>query len=286
MSKKTKIIIGVLVAVLILCALFYVIKYREINNTEENENPSIQPKVLSYKTKIEELPQDYSIEDAIKDNCVISVHGSKVYNEDVLENFLSNVNNNIADSIRSINFTIEGDMLITEINFKGNNIFETCLDWTRDKFSSEEDRTYKYQQFSTLVTDEIDGTKEIYLKNSDTENNNELYIIYYQTDAEIINKEKDNVVLTLDDEIKDNSIWCGTFQLIWNDLKNDLAKQDIVFTPQLKVVENLNKETFKAEDLTDKYYYKVVDTPALALKENGKDTPYFAGKISNITKFQ
>lgn len=264
MSKKTQIIIGVLAVVLILCAIFYVVKYKEINNTEENENSSVQPKVVSYKTKIEELPQDYSIEDAIKDNCVISVHGSKVYNEDVLENFLNNVNNNIADSIRSINFTIEGDMLITEINFKENNIFDTCLDWTRDKFSSEEDRTYKYQQFSTLVTDEIDGTKEIYLKNSDTENNNELYIIYYQTDAEIINKE--NVVLTLDDEIKDNSIWCGTFQLIWNDLKNDLAKKDIVFTPQLKVVENLNKETFKAEDLTDKYYYKVVDTPSLALK--------------------
>lgn len=204
MSKKTKIIIGVLAVVLILCAIFYVIKYKEINNSEENENPSVQPKVLSYKTKIEELPQDYSIEDAIKDNCVISVHGSKVYNEDVLENFLNNVNNNIPDSIRSINFTVEGDMLITEINFKGNNIFETCLDWTRDKFSGEEDRTYKYQQFSNLVTNEIDGTKEIYLKNSDAENNNELYIIYYQTDEEIINKE--NVVLTLDDEIKDNSI--------------------------------------------------------------------------------
>ena len=34
-------------------------------------------------------------------------------------------------------------------------------------------------------------------------------------------------VLTLEDEIQNDSIWCGTFQLIWNDLKNDLAKQDI-----------------------------------------------------------
>lgn len=72
--------------------------------------------------------------------------------------------------------------------------------------------------------------------------------------------------LTLEDEIKDNTIWCGTFQLIWNDLKNDLVKQDIVFTPQLNVVANLNKETFSASDISDKYYYKKVGIPSLELK--------------------
>lgn len=74
-------------------------------------------------------------------------------------------------------------------------------------------------------------------------------------------------VLTLDDEITDNTIWCGTFQLIWNDLKNDLAKQDIVFNPQLKVVENLNKETFTTKELSETSYYKKIGTPSLKLKE-------------------
>lgn len=76
-------------------------------------------------------------------------------------------------------------------------------------------------------------------------------------------------VMSLEDELnKDNdAIWCGTFQLIWNDLKNDLVKQDIVFTPQLKVIENLNKETFTVNDLSEKYYYKKVGTPSLQLKE-------------------
>lgn len=74
-------------------------------------------------------------------------------------------------------------------------------------------------------------------------------------------------VLTLDDEITDNTIWCGTFQLIWNDLKNDLAKQDIVFNPQLKVVENLNKETFTTKELSEASYYKKIGTPSLKLKE-------------------
>ena len=74
-------------------------------------------------------------------------------------------------------------------------------------------------------------------------------------------------VLSLEDDVQNDTIWCGTFQLIWNDLKNDLAKQDIEFRPQLKVVENLNKETFTTDDISDKYYYKKIGTPSLALKE-------------------
>ena len=74
-------------------------------------------------------------------------------------------------------------------------------------------------------------------------------------------------VPTLEDEIQDNTIWCGTFQLIWNDLKNDIVKQDIVFNPQLDVIKNLNKETFTTKDISEKYFYKKVGTPSLELKE-------------------
>ena len=81
------------------------------------------------------------------------------------------------------------------------------------------------------------------------------------------NTEELSTVLTLEDKIQDDTIWCGTFQLLWNDLKNDLAKQDIVFSPQLEVVENLNKETFTVEDLSEKYYYKKIGTPSIELKQ-------------------
>lgn len=74
-------------------------------------------------------------------------------------------------------------------------------------------------------------------------------------------------VLSLEDEIQNDAIWCGTFQLIWNDLKNDLAKQDIVFEPQLQVIENLNKETFTTDDISEQYYYKKVGFPSLELKK-------------------
>ena len=81
------------------------------------------------------------------------------------------------------------------------------------------------------------------------------------------NSEGITTVLSLEDEIQNDTIWCGTLQLIWNDLKNDLAKQDIVFTPQLKVAENLNKETFTTDDISEEYYYKKIGTPSLTLKQ-------------------
>ena len=75
------------------------------------------------------------------------------------------------------------------------------------------------------------------------------------------------IVLSLEDEIiSDNTAWCGTFNLIWNDLKNDLAKQDILFTPQKKLVENLNKGTFNTSHLSVNSYYKVYGKPTLELK--------------------
>ena len=78
---------------------------------------------------------------------------------------------------------------------------------------------------------------------------------------------KISTVLTLEDEIQADTIWCGTFQLIWNDLKNDLAKQDIVFSPQLEVVENLNKGTFTVDDISEEFYYKKIGIPSIELKE-------------------
>ena len=73
--------------------------------------------------------------------------------------------------------------------------------------------------------------------------------------------------LTLNDEIQNDTIWCGTFQLLWNDLKNDLAKQNIEFNPQKQVVKNLNEETFTTNDISDKYYYKKIGVPTIQLKQ-------------------
>lgn len=75
------------------------------------------------------------------------------------------------------------------------------------------------------------------------------------------------VLATMQDELKGDSTWCGTFQLVWNDMQNELVNQDIVFTPQLNIVENLNKQSFKENDISEDSYYKKWGLKNLELKE-------------------
>ena len=80
------------------------------------------------------------------------------------------------------------------------------------------------------------------------------------------------IVPTMSDKITADSTWCGTFQLVWNDMKRELVKKDIEMYPQLKIVENLNKEEFNENMISEEYYYKKYGIKTLELKaeiENG-----------------
>lgn len=82
-----------------------------------------------------------------------------------------------------------------------------------------------------------------------------------------------NVVASLEDEITTNSAWCGTFQLVWNDMVNNIVKQDVKFYAgdnlkiAQKIADNLDKQTFTEKELAEKDYYKVYDLKTLELKE-------------------
>ena len=66
-----------------------------------------------------------------------------------------------------------------------------------------------------------------------------------------------HILTSIDDEVVWDSMWCGTFQLVWNDMINEVVKQDVVFNPQLEIVRNLNKQTFTNKELSpDSYYSK------------------------------
>ena len=71
----------------------------------------------------------------------------------------------------------------------------------------------------------------------------------------------------MSDTITADSSWCGTFQLVWNDMKKEVVKQDIVFSPQLDMVENLNREEFNESMLSEDYYFKIYGLKSLELKE-------------------
>lgn len=99
-----------------------------------------------------------------------------------------------------------------------------------------------------------------------------LYIIKINTEkkSNITNLKQTEgvtVVPTMQDEITADSSWCATFQLVWNDMKNEVVKKDVIFTPQEKIAENLNKEEFTEDMISDEYYYKKYGLRTLKLKE-------------------
>lgn len=88
------------------------------------------------------------------------------------------------------------------------------------------------------------------------------------TTAKLQQTDEITIVPTMDDKITADSSWCGTFQLVWNDMKNEVVKKDIIFKPQLDMVKNLNKEDFNESMISEDYYFKAYGLKSLELKEN------------------
>lgn len=182
---------------LIICTIYMVDRNRMKNNQpvifntseDRDREPEIEEKGND-RIALEDLPEKYSFEDAVTDKCVISVHGMEIYNKDELDKFIENVNRNEPDFIRCINYTEEGDMIITDVEFEEDNRFKVALDTTRDNWMDSENRGYIYYKFSKLNIEEDDERIRICLKDSVEDELEEIYITGYNKDAKIINNSE------------------------------------------------------------------------------------------------
>lgn len=87
-------------------------------------------------------------------------------------------------------------------------------------------------------------------------------------------KSSINIVTSLEDELKDNSVWCGTFNLAWNILKDEYVGGDVVVnTPNIQI-DNLNNSKFNKNYLSEKSYYV----------NYGRQTPDLKKQIENDIK--
>lgn len=80
------------------------------------------------------------------------------------------------------------------------------------------------------------------------------------------NKDEIYVVPTIKDAIRENTAWCGTFQLVWNDMQDNLVQGDVIFEEPNIFADNLNKQSFKETDLSEESYYKKWGLVSLDLK--------------------
>ena len=129
-------------------------------------------------TNLKELPNNYSKDTAIQDNClVIDQNEKKTYNKSILQDFMSNVENKMDSEIRI--YLIENKKIfIQDVKYVANEKFIVTYDYTRyrnDELSYETDEIYTDKIKKKVVTS-FNENIEIY--NIEDNNNSFTFAIY------------------------------------------------------------------------------------------------------------
>lgn len=120
----------------------YRVEYKAIEDINDFYNHSITSEYEDLRT----LPENYSKEQAQKDNCFII--GAMVHNDNLYNEFMDKYNKKENAFIRVVQSTDEGDIFIIDVLYEArNNKIHLVKDNTRDKFSAQEDRTIKYKTY-------------------------------------------------------------------------------------------------------------------------------------------
>lgn len=88
-------------------------------------------------------------------------------------------------------------------------------------------------------------------------------------------KSLDVLPLMSSKSVQQNRLWVGTFQLVWNDFMDGIVKGPVQFDDyRSPLVFKLNKQRFKADDLSEDSYYKTY----------GETSPELKAQIENALK--
>ena len=154
-------------------------KDRELDNKEKekkNKDEEEYDKIISSRRKLENLPIDYNIIEALKDKSVL-VNSGKIYNYKELEKLITAFNNKKKYGIRVVNYTKEGKALIADLYTNGNGKIEGYFDSSRDiRYSSYENNKIVKKVFDNIEKEEQEENTIIVLKG---ENIYELYLLRY-----------------------------------------------------------------------------------------------------------
>ncbi len=162
MKEAWKVIVAVIIVILIILGMLYVIDTSRMNQNKpvlfSTWGRDYAPPVKeSYENKDSDKKEEYSEEKAIDEGWLVITNDKKIYNKGNLDRFIKNTNinaeNRKEDSIKIVQYTREGDPIITELSykikdetylFKGEQVNETTyilkVDNTRDRFAAQSDR--------------------------------------------------------------------------------------------------------------------------------------------------
>ena len=113
-------------------------KQADITEEQLNSIEEIIEKNIDERKLLEEIPQEYSMQQAIKDGCIVTV-GNTVFNKSRLDSFITNTNANNekrkTDFIRIVKYTIEGAPVITDLEYRTGEGYKLTTDNTRDGYA-------------------------------------------------------------------------------------------------------------------------------------------------------
>lgn len=135
LMKRFWIVVGsVCIFVLLVVLLLYCI---DMNRIKNNEKVLFSTWGLRYIPPIRDNKTS-----AIKEKIFV-IKNNEINNENVIDEFIRNTNvyaqNRCSDRIRIVQYTIEGDRIITDLKYE-EEVYEIIVDNTEDKFASSENR--------------------------------------------------------------------------------------------------------------------------------------------------
>ena len=178
MSKKEKLILivtGIILVVILIClGIIRVVR----NSNNQNEEQKIENST-NY-IELEKVPLDYNFADMVEDKCYIVTNSNTVYHIEQLDKFIKNVEENIPDEIRIVEYTIEGQPILTNLEYTKDK-FVLKIDTRRDGYATIEDKK--------ITTTEYDASKYKLVKES-TANNITNLKTYYPISLKCIETEE------------------------------------------------------------------------------------------------
>lgn len=165
--------------------------------------------------KLEDLEIDYNLSKMIEDECYILLNSNIVYNIEELDDFMDNVENNISDEIRIVQYTIEGQPILTNLEYKDNK-FIVKIDNRRDGYAAKDEKK--------IITKEYDGAKYKLLKGN-TPNSETNFIVYYPLELKDL---ETNTTVNICNYAKRKKTTDSRFKIEFNDEQTNKEIVDVL----------------------------------------------------------
>lgn len=177
MNKKLIIVIGIIVIIaFIVLILLNIVDFKpkkkiinlydtsyiaEDTSSQKENTIDKMYKIFNVKS-VEEIPLDYSFNEAVNDGYLVHTISTSA-NAKMVDSFFENYNNKQDAFLRYITATVEGDMLIIDTLYDSSkDTIYVVRDERRDMFNSEDERIISYYNYQKVIKVENEGITKIY----------------------------------------------------------------------------------------------------------------------------